>query len=70
MVVVRGKAWFVLGTDGEDLAGPFVTLRQVEDYLDAAAELPAAPPAKVPVHDPESIFDEEIPSVLPGHHTA
>jgi hypothetical protein len=60
-IVARGNEWFVIGPDGGQLAGPFTTLRQVEDYLDSSDARAAAkngksaptPPAAVSLVMPE-----------------
>jgi len=54
-VIFRDDGWFIVGSDGHDVAGPLATLDDVEDYLDhhharfgtkpaQSPELPTAPP--------------------------
>jgi hypothetical protein len=50
-VIARDDGWFIVGPDGGEIAGPFVTLDDVEDYLDAhdaRTPKPSDPPAESP----------------------
>ncbi len=47
-VISRDDGWFIVGPDGGDLAGPFATLDDVEDYLDSREAHAAKPPLPQP----------------------
>jgi hypothetical protein len=54
-VIARDDGWFVVGPDGAEIAGPFRTLDDVEDYLDSQEAHPTEPPLASAAAPPDHV---------------